>query len=116
MLSWLQYTNNIMCKVVSVFIDAQRMLIFVAVLNYLYLPLVERCHRNVYNVLTQLHVSESFLATRLVKKFPFFYGTWNSLPHSEKSATGLYPEPDKSSPHIYSLFLKKFQIFLRLKL
>ena len=29
-----------------------------------------------------------------------------SLPHSQESATCPYPEPDKSSPHLLSLFLK----------
>jgi hypothetical protein len=35
----------------------------------------------------------------LVKKFPAFYGTRSSLPHSQVHATCSYPEPARSSPY-----------------
>ena len=35
---------------------------------------------------------------QLVKKFPAFYATRSSLPHSQEPATCPYPEPARSSP------------------
>jgi hypothetical protein len=55
------YTINSMFWVISVFINAYQVFIFVPVQNCLYLSPVERCYRNVYTDLTQLHVAESFL-------------------------------------------------------
>jgi hypothetical protein len=44
--------------------------------------------------------------SQLVKKFPTFYGTQGSLPHSQEPATCPYPEPDQFSPCPPSYFLK----------
>jgi hypothetical protein len=33
-----------------------------------------------------------------------FYGTWASIPCPLEPATGIFPEPDKSSPHHHALF------------
>jgi hypothetical protein len=38
--------------------------------------------------------------------FPHFLEPEDSIPGSQESATGLYPEVDKSSPHIHILYLK----------
>ena len=36
---------------------------------------------------------EKLTGLKLVKKFPAFYGTPSSLPHSQMPATSPYPEP-----------------------
>ena len=43
---------------------------------------------------------------QLVKKFPSFYGTRRSLPHSQVRVTCPYPEPAGSHPYLLSHFLK----------
>jgi hypothetical protein len=40
------------------------------------------------------------------RSVPAFYGTLRSLPSSKQPAIGPYPEPDESSPHLPTLFLK----------
>ena len=42
---------------------------------------------------------ERLTSFQLFKKFPAFYGTQVSLPHSQVPATCPYPEPARSSPH-----------------
>jgi len=39
---------------------------------------------------------EKLTSSQLVKKFPVFYKTESSLPHSQANCP--YPEPDQSSP------------------
>jgi hypothetical protein len=47
---------------------------------------------------------EELLVTQLVKKFPTFYGTKDSLPCSKGPTTGPYPEPDESNPNLPIIF------------
>jgi len=47
---------------------------------------------------------EKLIIIQLVKKFPHFIETEGSLPYSQELATGPYPEPDESSPHLPTLF------------
>jgi hypothetical protein len=49
---------------------------------------------------------EKLTGSQLVKKFPAFYGTPSSLPHSQMPATYPYPELYQSSPCPTSHFLK----------
>ena len=44
---------------------------------------------------------EKLTGLQLVKKFPAIYGTVDSLPHSQASATRSYPGIAKSSPHTH---------------
>ena len=47
-------------------------------------------------------ILEKLTGLQLVKKFPAFHGTpQGSLPHSQASATCLYPGPNQSSPYIH---------------
>jgi hypothetical protein len=50
-----------------------------------------------------IHVK--LLVAQLVKKFPIIFKLEDSLPCSQESATGLFSEPDDSSPHPYTYFL-----------
>ena len=42
---------------------------------------------------------EKLIGLQLVNKFPAFYGTRSSLPHSQVPATCPYPKPARSSPY-----------------
>jgi hypothetical protein len=42
---------------------------------------------------------EKLMGLKLVKKFPAFYGTQSSLPHSQVPTTFPYLEPAQSSPY-----------------
>jgi hypothetical protein len=44
------------------------------------------------------------MVTQLVKKFTVFYETQNLITVFKKTATGPYPEPHESSPHLPTLF------------
>jgi hypothetical protein len=43
------------------------------------------------------------IASQLVNSPPFME-TEDTLPRSQETATGPYPEPDESSPHPHALF------------
>ena len=48
-----------------------------------------------------LFTHEKLTDLQLVKKFPHFTEPESSLPHSQASATYLYPGPAKSSPYTH---------------
>jgi hypothetical protein len=48
--------------------------------------------------------ANSHSASQEIKKFPAFYGNWSSLLCSQEPATGPYPEPYESNPHLPILF------------
>ena len=53
-------------------------------------------HKLLTNFMEQI-LPEKLIGPELVKKFPAFYGTEGSLPHSQAPATCPYPEPDQPS-------------------
>jgi hypothetical protein len=52
----------------------------------------------------RVHLEELNVA-QLLKKFPAYYGTQGSLPCSEESDAGPYPEPDEFNPPLPTPFL-----------
>jgi hypothetical protein len=58
------------------------------------------------NSVKQRIILEKITVAYLVKKFPLFVEYVGSLPCSQEPATGPYPEPDESSPHLHALFLE----------
>jgi hypothetical protein len=45
------------------------------------------------------------IVVHLVKKFPTFMGSEDSVPFLQDPATETYPEPVESAPHLYIIFL-----------
>ena len=49
---------------------------------------------------------EAMIDAQLVKEFPLLCGAVGSEPSSPDPDTGVFPKPDKSSPHRRNMFFK----------
>jgi hypothetical protein len=56
-------------------------------------------------------LSQKPIVTQPVNKIPVFHKSDSSLQYSQKSVTGLYPEPDKSSSLLRTLALEPFKYY-----
>jgi hypothetical protein len=62
-------------------------------------------HRaNVTLPLTEVLLEKPPIA-QLLKNFPIFYGTGRFISRFKRSSTCSYPEPDKSNPYHFTVFL-----------
>jgi hypothetical protein len=69
----------------------------------------ELCNiRTTLQPVRRVSVFRKLIVSQLVKKFPAVYGTRRFI---TLFASGLYPEPDESTPHPYFLFMCPIHVF-----